>query len=335
MKKAVVIGLGDISKVHLNIIETLPDVTLCGVCDLDEKTKTRAPDGVSFYRDYKDMIKQEKPDCVHICLPHYMHVPVAMYAVESECNVFCEKPVALDIQQAMDFALFEQEHPNQKICICLQNRYNTTVVKLVEELSEAKYGKIVGLSGIVPWARSREYYQSKPWRGRLQTAGGGCMINQAVHTLDLLYYIGGRIKSIHGVTSQLLDYEIEVEDTVVAHFDYENGAKGMFFATVANYTDEKVEIRVETERAKYVIRDGELFRVVNGKSIFLCRDEEEIQGGKFYYGAGHQKIIEQFYNQLETDGKNYVHVRDAVMSIQLIDTIHTSSKLGKKISLLC
>ena len=111
MKKAAVIGLGDISKIHIPIIESSPDMVLCAVCDSNPETKEAAPSGTAFYTDYHEMVEKERPDCVHVCLPHYLHYPVTKELVEMGCNVFCEKPVALNKEEAERFVRLEEAHP--------------------------------------------------------------------------------------------------------------------------------------------------------------------------------------------------------------------------------
>lgn len=331
MKRAAVIGLGDIAPIHLAVLNSMPEVELCAVCDLDESTREKAP-GVTFYSDYTQLLAGEKPDVVHICLPHYLHVPVAKACVLAGASVLCEKPVALTGKEAEDFAKFEAEHPEAKICICLQNRQNETVEALKGIIDSGEYGRVTGTGGFVFWQRSREYYSAKPWRGLWDEAGGGCMINQTVHTLDLLYYLGGKVKSLTGTASQLLDYGIEVEDSVMAHLQYENGATGIFTGTVAWFKNENVRLTVQLEKAEFTITDEVLYRTDGEKPEFVA-ENQRLPGTKFYYGASHDKLIRGFYHQLETGGDDYIHVRDAVESIRLIDAIQRSSTEKQMVSL--
>lgn len=325
MKRAAVIGLGTISEYHLSALAENPNIELAAVCDCDESVRDKAPERVPFYTDYVDMIEKEKPDCVHLCLPHHLHVPVAEKAVEMGCHVFSEKPVALHAEQAQEFARFEQAHPERKICICLQNRLNDTVETLKSIIESGEYGRVTGTYGIAPWSRTREYYEEKPWRAKWETAGGGCMVNQAVHTLDLLYYLGGPIRSLKGSVSQLLDYGIEVEDTVSVRLDYENGAAGMLMATNANFKNMSVQLVVQLEKAEFELADDKLYRIDGGRKELLA-ENERLPGAKFYFGVSHKKLINKFYEQLETDGDDYIHVKDAQMCIRLIDAIHQSSR---------
>ncbi len=332
MKKAAVIGMGVIAPIHFAAIKDNQNITLVGVCDIEEGKRAEAPEGVPFFTDYKEMIREVKPDVVHICLPHYLHVPVSEEAARMGVHVFCEKPVAMNRKEAQEFAEFEAAHPQIHMGICLQNRSNESVERLKELIDSGEYGAVTGIRGTVPWYREKEYYEVQPWRGKWETAGGGCMINQSVHTLDLMYHLGGPVREIKAVTAQLLDYGIEVEDTVAARLTFENGANGVFLATIANYENESVQISVRTERARFLIMDNILYRIGDDGSKELLMEDAKLPGTKFYYGASHGKLIAKFYQALEDGSQDYLHVRDAVMSIRLIDAIHESSKSGHAVS---
>ena len=221
-------------------------------------------------------------------------------------NVFCEKPVGLNTAQAKEFVEFEAAHPEVKIGICLQNRLNRTTVELKKIIDGGEYGKVIGCRGFV--------------------------INQSVHTLDLLYYLCGDIDAIHGSVNQLADYGIEVEDTVAARLHFANGANGVFFATNCDYTNESVQIKVACEKASFLIEDDALFRIdADGVRTKLC-ENEKLPGAKFYFGASHGILIDKFYRAIENNTDDYIHVRDAEMSIRLIDAIHASSKAGHPVA---
>lgn len=332
MKRAAVIGLGDISSIHIRAILSHEEIELAAVCDIDENAGSRAPEGVPFYTDYKEMIKEVKPDVVHVCLPHYLHVPVSMEVARMGVHVFCEKPVALNTAQAEEFVAFEEEHPELHIGICLQNRLNESVEMLKDIIESGTYGEVTATKGLVPWARSKSYYDVKPWRGRWETAGGGCMINQSVHTLDLLYYLGGNIENVKASVLQLLDYDIEVEDTVSARLSYANGAKGLFMATNANYKNECVQIAVQLEKAEFQIVNNILYQIMPDGSMKALVEDRKLPGSKFYYGASHDKLIYKFYQAIENNSQDYIHVKDALMSIRLIDAIQKAGRSGEVVT---
>lgn len=334
MIRAAIIGLGDISFVHLDGILSNPEIRLVGACDLKEDLKSRVPEGTPFYTDYKQMVQEVKPDVVHNCLPHYLHYPVTKELVEMGINVFCEKPVALNVAQAEEFAALEAAHPEVKIGICLQNRMNETTEALKAIIDSGEYGKVTGIRGFVPWYRAPEYYSVKPWRGTWQYAGGGSMINQSLHTLDLMYFLGGDIRKIHALVGQLNDYGIEVEGDVVARMEYANGARGLFFATNNNWTNESVQIRVALEKGVFHIEDNTLYKINKDSSREVICKAPVLEGIKFYYGASHTRMIERFRKAVESGSDDYIHVKDAVMVIRLMETIFQSSKQDKLIDVI-
>ena len=334
MIRAAIIGLGDISFVHLDGILSNPEIQLVGACDLKEELKSRVPEGTPFYTDYKQMVQEVKPDVVHNCLPHYLHYPVTKELVEMGINVFCEKPVALNVAQAEEFAALEAAHPEVKIGICLQNRMNETTEALKAIIDSGEYGKVTGIRGFVPWYRAPEYYSVKPWRSTWQYAGGGSMINQSLHTLDLMYFLGGDIRRIHALVGQLNDYGIEVEGDVVARMEYANGARGLFFATNNNWTNESVQIRVALEKGVFHIEDNTLYKINKDSSREVICKAPVLEGIKFYYGASHTRMIERFRKAVESGSDDYIHVKDAVMVIRLMETIFQSGKEDKLIDVI-
>ncbi len=333
MKKSAIIGMGVISSIHIASIQNNPQITLVGVCDIDDTKKSEAPEGTPFFTDYKEMIQETHPDVVHICLPHYLHFSVAKWAALMGVHVFCEKPMAMNQAEGREFADFEASHPEIHIGICLQNRLNESVVMLKDMIDRGIYGSLAGIRGTVPWHRPKEYYEVQPWRGKWNTAGGGCMINQSVHTLDLLYYLGGEIKELKAVTAQLLDYGIEVEDTVAARLTFSNGAPGLFLATNANYKNEGVQISLQLERGEFLIADNILYRITEDGEKEKLQEDSKMPGTKFYYGASHGKLIDRFYDSIEKNNQNYIHVRDSLMSIRLIDAIQESGRTGKTVKI--
>lgn len=332
MLKIAVIGLGDISKIHIPVIQDHPNVELVAVCDSDESLRHTVAH-VNFYTDYHEMLEKESLDCVHICLPHHLHYIVTKACVEKGVHVVLEKPLARSAEEGMAVVALEEANPDVKICVSFQNRFNETFVKLREMIESGDYGKVLGLKGLVTWFRPKSYYDVKPWRGTMKYAGGGVMINQAIHTLDLMQVIGGKVSTIRGSVDNLFDYGYEVEDTATANIQFENGATGLFFATNTNVTNSSVEFQVILEKGKLTIKDSVL-TVTNGED----KKEEVIEdsklpGSKFYYGASHSHLINHFYNCIENDTDDYIHAKDAQVSMEMISAIRRSSEIKQEIKM--
>ena len=332
MLKIAVIGLGDISKIHLPVIQANPNVELVAVCDIDEGLKPTISD-VSFYTDFQEMLEKEALDCVHICLPHHLHYQVTKACVEAGVHVFLEKPLARSAEEGMSLVDLEEKYKDIKLCVSFQNRLNESFEKLQEIVESGEYGKVTGLKGLVTWFRPKSYYDEKPWRGIMKQAGGGVMINQAIHTLDQMQLIGGEINTIRGSIDNLFDYGYEVEDTATANIQFANGATGLFFATVTNATNSSVEFQVILEHGKLTIKDSILTKTNDEGEKERVIEDAKLPGAKFYYGASHSKLINHFYTCIENDSQDYIHARDAQKSMEIISAIRRSSEIKKEIKM--
>lgn len=331
MLRVAVIGLGTVSSVHLAAIHDA-NVELVAVCDIDESLKEKESEA-TFYTDYHEMLQQEKLDCVHICLPHHLHYPATKACVEHGVHVFVEKPLARDLQQSEAFVQLAKKHPDVKIGVCLQNRWNETSEKMKEIIDSNTYGKVKSVKGLVAWYRPESYYTEEPWRGKMDEAGGGVMNNQSIHTLDLLHVFGGQVESLRGSVAQLSGYEIEVEDTATANLSFANGAKGLFFATITNAVNSSVEIEVHLEKAVFLIKDGLLMKKEANHQQEVIIEDGKLPGKNFYYGASHIKLIHHFYDCMEEDRSDYVTVEEAFVSMKLIDAIRKSAKTNQAVKL--
>lgn len=333
MISTAVIGLGTIAPMHLQAIAALPEVALAAVCDLDPATRSAIPAKVPFFSDYNRMLVEVRPAAVHICLPHYLHFPAAQAAVDCGCHVFCEKPPAMDLDELERFLALEQAYPDTKISICFQNRRNGTIEALKQRLDSGVYGAVTGVKGVMLWRREAEYYTKRPWRGSMAQAGGGCLMNQAIHTLDLMTYLGGPVVSLSALAGQLLDFGTEVEDSAMAGMTYANGAHGLFVATLANLEDEFLQITVQTQRTQFAIEHQKIYECLPDGRRELLAEDQTLTGGKAYYGSGHFKLISEFYEAIVKGGSDYIHVSDAAGSIRLVDAIRRSAQIGHTVAL--
>lgn len=330
MMKAAIVGFGTISIVHIDAIASNPGMELAAICDINEELAAKVPAGVKFYTDYKKMCEEVKPDVVHNLLPHYLHYPVTRELVEMGFNVFCEKPIALNSKEAEQFCQLEKDHPEVKIGVCLQNRMNETTEELKKIIESGEYGKIIGIRGFVPWRRDKSYYDAQPWRGKWKYAGGGSMINQSLHTLDLLYFLGGDIARLHAVVGQTNEYpEVEVEGDIIARLEFANGANGLFFATNNNWTNESVQIRVAMEKGIFHIEDNTLYKIEADSSRTVVCKAPKLEGIKFYYGASHTRLVARFYKAVAENTDDYIHISEGAMIVKLMDSIFRSANTGR------
>ena len=178
--KAAIVGCGNIAAVHAKSISLLEGVELAAAADIrrDRAEKYEREYGCHAYDSLESMLEAERPDVLHICTPHYLHVPMAQYALQRGIHVFCEKPPVISEEQLSCLEKAVAEGPG-RAGFCFQNRYNPSILYVKELLASGKAGKIKGARGIVTWHRDAAYYTQSGWRGKLETEGGGALINQS------------------------------------------------------------------------------------------------------------------------------------------------------------
>ena len=327
MKRAAIVGCGNIAAVHAAVLTAMEQVMLVGVADIHfEKAKNYAEKyNTTPYASLEEMIEKTHPDVLHICTPHYLHVPMAVYALERGINVFMEKPPAITFEQLETLKSAVDASP-AKLGLCYQNRYNPSYRAAKEFIESGEAGKVLGARGIVTWNRPAPYYTQSEWRGRLATEGGGVLINQAVHTLDLLSDLLGKPDCIDAsLSNHHLKGVIEVEDTLEAYIRF--GEKvACFYATNAYCADipplieiacEKVRVRIEDLDVSYIYPDG---RVVKPEV------ERPVPIGKSYWGSGHAACIGDYYHALETNGTFALELLALENSIRLMLGAYESAR---------
>lgn len=314
-----IVGYGAIGKIHADALAKTSGAVLCGICDIDKRRADSgaAKYGTSAYYDYADVIADKNIDSVHICTPHYLHFEMIKSAADAGKKIVCEKPLVMK-ECEFDALLFE--YANADILPILQNRTNLSIREMKRIIdTDADIGKLIGAKGILTWHRTADYYNSAVWRGTIAYEGGGVLINQAVHLLDLMIYTGGKIKEVSAVSANhSLSGIIETEDTVDARLVFKNGAKGIFYATSAYCEDSPFQMELKFENTVLSYRENSLYR--DGKLI--CSDSSDYIGKK-YWGSGHEKVISDYYG-----GKLKLHPGDIQNTMYTMFAIYKSAANG-------
>ena len=322
MKRAALVGCGNIAGVHATAIKHLENVELVAFADIirerAEGFSKKYTDGkAKAYGSLDEMLESEAPDVLHICTPHYLHVPMAIEALKRGVSVFSEKPPAINMEQ---FACLEKAaeaagNSSARLGFCFQNRYNKTTEKTDEILKSGSMGHVKGARAFVTWRRDEEYYRTD-WKGKIETEGGGALINQSIHTLDLLLrYLGRPVDVEATVSNHHLKGIIEVEDTLEAWMSFENGERACFYASTGYVADAPVILELQCEKGSITIIDRDI-TVRNEQGIReyrnLINNEISFDGvGKDYWGKSHYVCIRDFYDKLET-GERYENDLDGV-----------------------
>lgn len=313
-----IIGCGTILPVHLDSIHNFEQADLKVVCDVNETlVKSLAKtEQCLWVTDYRQVLNNKSVDVVHILTPHYLHTPMAIAALEAGKHVVLEKPVGIHFEELKQLQKIADES-HLTVGVTLQNRFNPTTVKMKEVIASGILGKFISSKGILTWCRKDDYYSKSKWRGKLATEGGGLLINQAIHTLDLLEYIGGPIEKLKAHVANYTHPEIEVEDTAVIAMHYASGATGHFFGTNSYGDDSQVEMGFVFEKGELLLRDQKLYIVQESKSEIIASDLVK-KGDKSYWGMSHQLIIQDIYKAIVTNSKPSVTLKDAIRATELV-----------------
>ena len=327
--RVAMVGGGSISKVH---IEAIKDSGLgemvCIVENDPGKTEELSSEySVPIIRDYKEILDREDIDVVHITTPHYNHYEIALDFIRHRKNLLIEKPLTLSIKEA-ETLVEESEKNDVYTAIVYQNRLNKTSAYLKKLLNEEKYGKILGVKGILAWCREPEYYLGSDWKGTIDKEGGGVLINQAIHTLDLMLWFGGNVKTVKGsVHKNRLTNEIEVEDTVEAFIIFENDAKGIFYATNNYSYDSSVELEVHCERGILNIKNNKLRLFSDDEEVLLAEENfTKNEFNKKCYGNSHETLIKGFYESVLGKTKNYIDIKEGIKALKVIEKIYNKEE---------
>lgn len=325
MLKVGLIGCGNISVIHFEAIDKNPDAKLVSICDIKDEIISKASKEMNcnVYIDYGEMLEHEDLDVVHICTPHYLHKEMIVKALSLNINVITEKPVVMNIgeSKAVQAALSKSK---AKLAVLFQNRLNPTSLVMRHYVDQGILGDLIGIKGFVTWCREPiQYYAESDWRGQYATEGGGFLINQGIHTLDLIQWLGGEISSLNGSYSTKAFQEfIEVEDTAEIYIEFKNGAKGLFYGTNAYATNTPVEMELLFQNGLLKYMNGKLYIEDENKDfVFLEEDFAPDQRSMSYWGASHQKAINVFYKSIIDNTNDYINLDEALKTISILDQI--------------
>jgi predicted dehydrogenase len=316
--KAALVGCGAIAPVHAGILHSLPGVQLCACADtrLERAQALAEAHGMAAYNSLEALLDSESIDVLHILTPHALHLPMAEAAVARGIAIFTEKPPVITREQ---WARLQALAARVSVGICFQNRYNAATEAARALLQSGEAGRVLGARGIVTWRRDAAYYSQSGWRGTRALEGGGVLINQSIHTLDLLVHLLGAPEGVQvSMHNRHLSGVIEVEDTLEAYWRW-GDAPGVFYATTAYGVDAPVMLEIACERATLRIEGGARYTIywADGRET---REDFAMDGvlGKNYWGNGHEPCIRDFYRCLQAGESFPIGVADVADTMELV-----------------
>ena len=320
--KVGVIGVGTIGTAHAGCIYNgeIEGMELCALCDNDkgriEELKNDFPN-IPLFENSGELIKSKLVDAVIIATPHYFHPEISAFALENNCHVMCEKPIAVYTIAANEPINAGKE--KEKTFAVMLNQRSNKLFKLAKEMvASGEIGEMTGNVWIITnWYRTQEYYDSSSWRGTWQGEGGGVLMNQAPHNLDLWQWICGMPKRIKASCYEGKHHKIEVEDEAVIHAEYENGASGVFItSTGCKFGTNRFEIT--GTKGKIVLEKGTL-TCETDKGATVISDEDY---------NGHKELLANFARSVLNGEKLIAKGEEGLNQLMLCNGAYLSSWKG-------
>jgi predicted dehydrogenase len=340
-----IIGCGVIGPWHARAIAENEKAELVAACDIiPEKVQKFCEEYGNQpkpYLKYQEMLQDPKIDIISICTPSGLHGEMALAAANAGKHILCEKPMEIKLEN-IDRMLEAADKNKVKLAGVFQRRTYDSSKKVKAALENQKLGKMVLGDAYLKYFRSQAYYNSAGWRGTWALDGGGALMNQGIHGIDLLLWLMGDVKSVYARCSALVR-DIEVEDTAVALLEYKNGAKGVIEGTTSVNPGEATRLELNGKLGTIIFTESVISRWAVSTGDDSLAEEiplapEETQSGavsdpKNIGVLGHIRHVGDLIAAIEEDRDPMVTGESARKAVELILAIYKSSRLQQEILL--
>lgn len=340
-----IVGCGMISKFHAKAIGDIRGAKLVACCSHRIESAQRLADefGGTAYDSVKAMLADPAVDVVSICTPSGAHMEPAIEAAEAGKHVIVEKPLEVTLKRC-DAIIDACRRNNVVLSTIFPSRFHAASLTLKQAIEAGKFGTLTLGDAYVKWFRTQEYYDSGQWRGTWKLDGGGALMNQAIHSVDLLTWLMGPVKSIAAHTSTLAHERIEVEDVATATLRFANGALGVIEASTAAFPGMLKKIEIHGSAGSAVIEEEDIktwqFAKMTAKDKKIAADTErrtQTGGGAADPSAiGHAAHTHQFkdvINAIKTGSSPAIDGAEGRKSVEIILAIYKAAKTGKTVQL--
>lgn len=251
-----ILGCGAISKLHCDALTIVNNAKLYAVCDIiEERAREKAIEygADKIYTDYHEMLSDPEIDVVSVCTPSGMHGDMCIDIAKAGKHIFCEKPMEITTKK-LDEVVDFMDKQNVKMGCVFQRRYDPSFVVVKKAIDSGRFGKIILADAYLKYYRTAEYYNSADWRATWALDGGGALMNQGVHGIDLLMWFAGEVESVFA-RCETRKHNIEVEDIAIASLKFKNGAIGNIEGTTCVYPAQDTRLEIHCEKGTIIVSD--------------------------------------------------------------------------------
>jgi len=338
-----IVGAGLIADFHARAIADIPNAKLVGCCDkiADRAEQLAQKYGVKTFGDYEEMVKSDEVDIVTIATPSGFHLEPTVAAARANKHVLCEKPLEITLER-IDAMIEAHQKSGTQLGGIFPYRFNDSQKVLRDAINSGRLGTISYAGIYVPWWRKDEYYKDS-WHGTWKLDGGGALMNQSIHMVDMLCDLMAPIESLQAFTGTIGHPQIEAEDTATAALRYTNGALGIIYGTTASYPG-------QFRRFEITGTKGTVIQVEDSFTVWQFADEkledEEIRKkfGGISGGGGvsdpaaithdnHTRNFQAFLEALDTGKDFWIDGAEARKAVEIILAVYQSAKEQKPVKL--
>jgi len=336
-----IVGCGVISATHSACIAGIEGAELVAVADIvEERAKKLAQKyNCDYYTDYHEMLKRDDIDIVNVCVPSGLHHIIAIDAMNAGKHVIVEKPMDITLPAA-DAMLEAAYKTGMKMSVISQHRFDDAMIEIKKAIDSGRAGKLYFGASHTKWYRSQEYYDSGDWRGTLALDGGGAIMNQSVHYVDLLQYAIGPVDEIYAYTGTLAHERIEVEDLAVASVKFKNGALGIIEGSTLAWPGLATKLDIYAENGTMGIKNDKIayWNLKDAsdeeKQKLLVKDEIKIGAADAatISANSHARQIMDVMDAIKNDREPKVNGVEGRKPLAVIVALYESAKTGKPVT---
>lgn len=322
-----IFGCGVIAKTHAAVIKRIEDAELYACADISEKAALSFAENHSIkaFSSLDEMLESPDVDVISVCTPSGTHADIAIKILEADKNVILEKPMAIKTSDC-DRIIEVAKKSKGKLTVISQMRTAPDIKKLKSLIDTGTLGKVLLVELNMNYYRDDEYYKGS-WRGSKKMDGGGALMNQGIHGVDLIGYLVGKVAKVTSIV-RTVAHDIEVEDMAVANLEFENGALGIITASTAVPPGFDRETKIYGTCGYAHLIETKLVRlIINGKEM-PC--EKFVSSGaatsnQFLDSSGHKRQIEDFIDVINGEELEYIDENEGKVPVELIERIYSSS----------
>ncbi len=340
------IGCGMVGQHHITAIKGVRGARLVAICDVVEQNARRFAEqnAVPWYTDYHEMFQAHPEiDVVNICTPSGLHLEPALAAIEAGKHCIVEKPLEITLDRC-DRLIAAAEKAGVQLATIFPSRFGAAAKELKRAVDHGRFGRLTVGDAYVRWWRTQDYYDSGGWRGTWRLDGGGALMNQSIHSVDLIQWYMGPARAVTAITGCIAHERIEVEDAAIVAVEWANGALGVIQGTTAAWPGFSKRIAVSGDGGSAIIEEDAI--VFWQFKRERARDERIRRGeiGSEAHGTGaadpmafspenHRRQIADFCKALDRGTKPLVDGHEGRKAVEIILAAYKSAETGKRVEL--